>query len=149
MTIETRESRSSFADLLDSSRRQLEALYAEANITPSQLRVGDGGSQDSGDQPVRAAVDRSNDPRQWLNEHYGRDWRYDIRDRRVTDDEVFVLVRLEVFAIGVRKSQFGCAMLDDTSNNDNSGVEGSRNAREKEAYDKATEDALLRCIDLL
>ena len=91
----------------------------------------------------------SNDPAQWLDQHYPTEWHYEVRDRRIADNEAFVLVRLEVSALGVRKSQFGCAVCDGAANNDELTVESNRSAREKRAYDNAIKDALLRCIELL
>ena len=138
-----------FSELLDANREQLEMLYASVNIEPSRA---DPHSKDAEVKVVRLTEetrDHLDDPIQWLEQHYGEKWRHEIRDRRVEGDEILVLVRLELLAFGIRKSQFGRAPLTRRSNNMPGLDDDGEMSVEREACKAAVRDALTRCIELL
>ena len=88
------------------------------------------------------------DPIQWLEQHYADMWRHEIRDRRVEGDEMIVLVRLELPALGIRKSQFGRASLNEHSSRPLDRGQNGGIGAERQACDAAVRDALRRCIEL-
>ena len=107
MTSNSRNSGNSFSELLDANRKQLEMLYSSVNIESSRP----GSKPRSGEVSVVRLTDEARkhlgDPFEWLEQHYADMWRHEIRDRRVEGGEMLVLVRLELPALGIRKSQFG------------------------------------------
>ena len=87
-------------------------------------------------------------PIEWLERHYAGMWRHEIRDRRVEDDEMLVLVRLELPVLGIRKSQFGRAPLNERSGRPLDLGQKGGVGEERQACDTAVRDALRRCIEL-
>ena len=148
MTSNSRNSGNSFSELLDANRKQLEKLYSSVNIESSRLSSKPG----SGEVSVVRLTDESRkhlgDPIEWLEQHYADMWRHEIRDRRVEDDEMLVLVRLELPALGIRKSQFGRAPVNERSGRPLDLGQKGGIGEERQACDAAVRDALRRCIEL-
>ena len=148
MTSNPRNSGNSFSELLDANREQLEMLYSSVNI--ESLRPGSkpGSGEMSVVRLTEEALEHLGDPIEWLEQHYADMWRHEIRDRRVESGEMLVLVRLELPALGIRKSQFGRAPLHEDSSRPLDRGQNGGIAEERQACDAAVRDALRRCIEL-
>ena len=138
-----------FSELLDANREQLESLYASVNIESPRGDPHGKGAEVKVVRLTEETRDHLDDPIQWLEQHYGEKWRHEIRDRRVEGDEILVLVRLELPAFGIRKSQFGRAPLMRRSNNMPALADDGEMSVEREACEAAVRGALTRCIELL
>jgi hypothetical protein len=128
----------SFDEMLAQGKRQFDTLYKGA-------RPGN-----SAAAPV-APVGASPVIRQ-LNERFGSDWRYEIASRQREGDEAIVLCKLTIKG-GTVKTQFGRARL---SGGPVSGSAGGLRFRleapaadEDDAFRRATEDALAKCLELV
>jgi hypothetical protein len=148
MASNSRNAGNSFSELLDANREQLERLYSSVNIESSRP----GSKPSSGEVSVVRLSDDARehlgDPIEWLEQHYAGMWRHEIRDRRVEDDEMLVLVRLELPALGIRKSQFGRAPVNERSGRPLDLGQKGGIGEERQACDAAVRDALRRCIEL-
>ena len=137
----------SFDALIEGNRQQMDELYGQSGATPPRSV--------SQAAEVREELTRFEDlERQsigegqsvvWLNQNFPDAWRYEIRDRRLQDNEVVVLCRLDLLGHKIHKAQFGSAMIPATENGE------YRNEREAEsaAYESAVDDALRQCIQYL
>jgi hypothetical protein len=90
-----------------------------------------------------------------LRERFGNDWRYEIRERQREGDEVIVLCKLTFGKAGAVRTQFGRAKISQgpvlgASSGvrfkiDHAAAEGDEN----DAFRRATEAALMNCIELI
>jgi hypothetical protein len=90
-----------------------------------------------------------------LKERFGNDWRYEIADRQRDGDEAIVLCKLTFGKEGAARAQFGRATLSQGSvagASDGvrftSGALGAESG-EADAFRRATEAALMSCLDLI
>lgn len=90
-----------------------------------------------------------------LNERFGNDWRYEIASQQREGDEAIVLCKLILGKEGTVRTQFGRAMV---SHGPLVGAsEGVRfrldvagaGQGERDAFRRATEAALMNCVDLI
>jgi hypothetical protein len=90
-----------------------------------------------------------------LNERFGNDWRYEIADQQRDGDEAIVLCKLTFGKDGSVRTQFGRAQI---SQGQVAGASGGVQFRsgalgaqsdENDAFRRATEAALMNCIDLI
>ncbi len=90
-----------------------------------------------------------------LNGRFGNDWRYEIAERQRDGDEAIVLCKLIFGKEAAIRTQFGRAKI---SKGPTAGASGgvrfkvgtsSAEEDEGEAFRRATEAALLNCIDLI
>jgi hypothetical protein len=90
-----------------------------------------------------------------LNERFGNDWRYEIAEKRRDGDEAIVLCKLILGKAGAVRTQFGSAKLSDGPvAGASDGVRfklghASAELDERDAFRRATEVALMNCIDLI
>ena len=148
MASNSRNAGNSFSELLDANREQLERLYSSVNIEPSRRDSKPSSGEVSVVRLSDDAREHMANPIEWLERHYAGMWRHEIRDRRVEDDEMLVLVRLELPTLGIRKSQFGRAPLNERSGRPLDLGQKEGIGEERQACDAAVRDALRRCIEL-
>ena len=148
MTSNSRNSGNPLSELLDANRKQLERLYSSVNIESSRPSSKPRSGEGSGVRLSDETREHMGDPIQWLEQHYADMWRHEIRDRRVEGDEMIVLVRLELPALGIRKSQFGRASLNEHSSRPLDRGQNGGIGAERQACEAAVRDALRRCIEL-
>ena len=90
-----------------------------------------------------------------LRERFGNDWRYEIRERRREGDEVIVLCKLTFGKAGAVRTQFGRAKISQGPVlGASSGVrfkigQAGAEGDENEAFRRATEAALMNCVELI
>ena len=150
-----------FDEMVANNKRRLDDLYADERPrfgTPAAGRSSAGGVREAGahhatfhpllDPETSLAVRR-------LNERFGKDWRYEVADRQRDGDEAIVLCRLTFGKEESVRAQFGRAQLSQGSVAGMSdGVQfrsGGAGAKsdENDAFRRATEAALMNCIDLI
>jgi hypothetical protein len=150
-----------FDEMVTNNKRRLDDLYADERPrfgAPAAGRSSAGGVRDACarhatfhpllDPETSRAVRR-------LNERFGKDWRYEVADRQRDGDEAIVLCRLTFGKEGSVRAQFGRAQLSQGSVAGTSdGVQfrsGGVGAKsdENDAFRRATEAALMNCIDLI
>ncbi len=88
-----------------------------------------------------------------LKERFGSDWHYEIAERKRDGEEAIVLCKLRFGKNGVVRTQFGRAKI---SNPPILGASGevrfqshSAEDDESDAFRRATEAALMNCLDLI
>ena len=88
-----------------------------------------------------------------LNQRFGNDWRYQIAAQQRRGDEAIVLCKLIFGKEGAVRTQFGRAKISGAAVvGASDGVRfqlDTDGAGERDAYRRATEAALMNCIDLI
>ena len=137
----------SFDALIEGNRQQMDELYGQSGATPprSVSQAADVGEELTRFEDLDRQSIGEGQSAVWLNQNFPDAWRYEIRDRRLQDNEVVVLCRLDLLGHKIHKAQFGSAMIPATENGE------YRNEREAEsaAYESAVDDALRQCIQYL
>ena len=129
---------SAFDELLERSRRELDALYEDAApatpaapggsrgspprsepaATAAEADGGDRGATPGDPAPVRGAMPASRGPpspstpvERLLDERYGDGWRFEITSRRREGNEAIVAGTLRLPGAGGMRTQFGSALV--------------------------------------
>jgi hypothetical protein len=145
------ERRHSLASVLDDmaaqNKARLDALLRRSTGTAEALA------------PQNTKVSRldpaPSEPVRHLNQRFGDGWHYEIAAQHCEGGEAIVLVKLTIAKTGAVKSQFGRARLDGGPVEGKSGGVSFRlagnpgNEMEADAYRRATEEALMRCAELV
>ena len=90
-----------------------------------------------------------------LRERFGNDWRYEISERQREGDEVIVLCKLTFGKAGAVRTQFGRAKISQGAVlGASSGVRfkighAATEGDENDAFRRATEAALMNCLELI
>jgi hypothetical protein len=150
---------SAFDDLLAENKKRFDDLYRGG---PS--RVGSpfgetktpasGGTASRGNDASAAAPEQS-PARRRLNERFGNDWRYEIAERQRSGDEAIVLCKVILGKDGAVRTHFGRAGISrGPVAGATNGVRfrlgaGAAEPDERDAFDRATEAALMNCVNFL
>jgi hypothetical protein len=153
-----RELSSVFDDMLAHNRKRFDDLYrgGRSKAGGSTATVGSSaGLRASASATPSIVLDPTSSPAiRRLNERFGNDWRYEIFDRQRDGDEAIVLCRLTFGKEGAVRSQFGRAKLPSGPAGGTSGgmhftlSMGDVAKDEGDAFRRATEAALMNCLDL-
>jgi hypothetical protein len=151
-----------FDDMLAQNKKRFDDLYRGGRPSAGRLAAGPqgpiGSRATTAPLPNAAASDRP-DPGSAaagrLNERFGSDWRYEIAEKKRDGDEAIVLCKLIFGKDGAVRTQFGSAKV---SKGPVAGASGgvrfkvglaSADQDERDAFRRATEVALMNCIDLI
>ena len=154
-----RDLSSVFDDMLAHNRKRFDDLYRGARSKASWGSTATAGSpaglRASANATAAIVLDPTSSPAvRRLNERFGNDWRYEIFDRQRDGDEAIVLCRLTFGKEGAVRSQFGRAKLPSGPKGGTSGgthftlSTGDSAKDEGDAFRRATEAALMNCLDL-
>ena len=150
---------SAFETMLAQNKKRFDALYRGGRLpaggpaapaNPAAAEVGSGATM------VAAAsipLDPQSPTARRLKERFGTDWRYEIVEQQRDGDEAIVLCRLIFGKEGAVRTQFGRAIVARAPVAGTS--EGLRfrldvsgaGADERDAFRRATEAALMNCLD--
>jgi hypothetical protein len=103
-----------FDEMLETSRRDLDALYRDENGKPSRLVLSRGARSahtSSSERAVSGFDPRSTPTARVLDDWFGGRWRFEITDRRHDGDEVVVSGRVVVENQGIEMSGTGRAAV--------------------------------------
>jgi len=152
-----------FDEMVANNKKQFEDLFAgerpRAGAGPKTDPAVAAGRKPSGAYRA-AAASPPLDPAsslavRRLNERFGNDWRYEIADRQRDGDDAIVLCKLTFGKDGSVRTQFGRAQISQGQVVGASGgvqfKSGAPGAEsdENDAFRRATEAALMNCIDLI
>jgi len=148
-----------FDDMLEQNKKRFDDLFrggrsqAGEPAASSAAFAGLAGK----DTPVTAASsgrpDWDSPITRLLNERFGNDWRYEITEQKRAGDEAIVLCKLFLGKDGAVRTQFGRAKISDRPV---AGVSGGVRFKigregaeqdEREAFRRATEAALMNCVE--
>jgi hypothetical protein len=150
-----------FDDMLAQNKRRFDDLYrgGRPSAGGSAATKGPIGRQATAAPSPASAASAQSDPdspaARRLNERFGNDWRYEIAERQRDGDEAIVLCKLILGKEGAIRTQFGRAKI---SEGPVAGAIGgvrfkvgiaSAEQDERDAFRRATETALMNCIDLI
>jgi hypothetical protein len=134
-----------FDDMLTHSGRRFDDLYRGGRSYAGSLGAGSSVRLD----PDLPSVRR-------LNERFGSDWRCEISEQRRDGDEAIVLCKLIFGKQGTVRAQLGRAKISGGSVTGLSGGMRFKVGRvvdaeqsERDAFRRATEAALINCVDLI
>ena len=133
-----------FDDMLVQSKRRFDDLYQGARTRADSHSTAPSMQLDADSSVVR-----------WLDERFGKDWRYEISGQQRDGDEAIVLCKLIVGREGAIREQFGRAKINAGPTVGASGGVRFKVGRvdaeqtERDAFRRATEAALKNCIDLI
>lgn len=151
-----------FDDMLVQNKKRLDDLYRGGYSHPGEAAAAAKGpvGQERSTVPSPAATpaarhDQDSPAARRLNERVGNDWRYEIAEQQRGGDEAIVLCKLTFGKEGAVRTQFGRANISEGPVAGASGgvqfkvgVAGAEQA-ERDAFRRATEAALMNCIDLI
>jgi hypothetical protein len=151
-----------FDEMLVQNKKRFDELYrGERSHTGEAAAAVKGpfGKQRSAFRSPVAAPEAKLDPHspaaRRLRERFGDDWRYEITEQRRVGDEAIVLCKLILGKDGAVRTQFGRANI---SEGPVSGASGGVRFRvgaagagqdDRDAFRRATEAALINCVDLI
>jgi hypothetical protein len=151
-----------FDDMLVQNRKRFDDLYRGGRAHPGESVAGAksaaGGARDTvslGATPSALLDPASSLAVRRLNERFGNDWRYEIASRQRDGDEAIVLCKLIFGKEGAVRTQFGRAKFSRGPVTGTSGGvrfrldAGNAEQDERDAFRRATEAALINCIDLV
>jgi len=149
-----------FDDLLVQNKKRFDDLYRGGRPHAGEFAAGAKTSASPERTPSRSAaasagLEPDSAAARRLSERFGNDWRYEIVEQQRDGDEAIVLCKLIFGKDGAVRTQFGRASLSDGPVSGASGGVrfkiGVADARqdEREAYRRATEAALMNCVDLI
>jgi hypothetical protein len=147
MRTESRRQLSSvFDDMLARNRERLGTLQAHGR-SGSTVERNAASAAIPPPPPASEAVRR-------INDRFGDRWRHDVVERRREGDEAIVLVRLTLPDRGVVKTGFGHARIGGAVAGASGSLRftlgsGPTGEDEADAYRRATEAALAKCLELL
>ena len=157
-----------FDTLLDRNRQRFDELYT--GKSPSSGRAATAPSARSAAPSGAPATDSASPVVRQLNERYGDGWSHRVVDRRRDGDEVIVLCRLSIVDGNVQKTQFGHARIGGgrigaagggrviagvsggvafSVGTAGTGAHATAGNSEDDAYRRAVDDALAKCVRLL
>jgi hypothetical protein len=153
---------SAFDDMLSKNKKSFEELYrggrSLAGPTGAITKPAAGWEKPAAASP-RAAVPVQLGPNsqaaRLLNERLGNEWRYEVAEQKRDGDEAIVLCKLIFGKDGAVRTQFGRSKITDASvAGARAGVrykmgDTSAAADESEAFRRATEAALMHCVELI
>jgi len=150
-----------FDEMVANNRKQFEDLFAGERPRggPAMDAAVAAGRKPSGAHRAAAAsppLDTASSlAARRLSERFGNDWRYEIADRQRDGDEAIVLCKLTFGKDASVRTQFGRAQISQGQVVGASGGvqfrSGALGAKsdENDAFRRATEAALMNCIDLI
>lgn len=149
-----------FDDMLAQNKKRFDDLYRSgrphAGETVAAAKTPIGRERTSSPTAASSSQLATDSPAAGrLNERFGDDWRFEIIEQQRDGDEAIVLCKLVFGKDGAVRTQFGRASLSDGPVSGASGgvrfKVGIANAAqdEREAYRRATEAALMNCVDLI
>jgi len=157
-----RELSSVFDEMLAQNKKRFDDLY-RSRQPPAGMPAG--GAKPSAEQgrgasllPISATSARLEDDSpaaRRLNERFGDDWRYEVAEQRRDADEAIVLCKLTFGKAGTVRTQFGRARIPGGLVAGASGGvpfklgHADVGQDERDAFRRATEAALMNCIDLI
>jgi hypothetical protein len=150
-----------FDEMVANNKKRFDDLFAgerpRAGASPAASQAVAAGLR--GSSTHRAAsppLDPASSPAvRHLNERFGNDWRYEIADRQRDGDEAIVLCKLTFGKDACVRTQFGRAQVSQGQVVGTSGGVQFRSGAlgaerdEADAFRRATEVALMNCIDLI
>jgi hypothetical protein len=145
-----------FEDMLAQNKRQFDDLYRSPRSgTAAPSHAGwDRAKVPASAAPPSARLDPDSPAARRLNERFGDNWRYEIAEQQRAGEEAIVLCKLIFGKQGAVRTQFGRARL---AHGPVAGASGQVRFRlgaagadrdERDAFRRATEAALMNCIDL-
>jgi hypothetical protein len=155
-----RDLSSAFDDMLSKSRKSLDELYrggsgsSRAASVFRTSQVSDAGVSRTAAGGATSELGADSIAVRTLNERLGRDWRYEISERKRDGDEAIVLCKLILGKDGASRAQFGRAIISSVAVAGASGgvafkVSGGDAGSERDAFRRATEAALMNCADII
>ena len=163
---------SAFDELLERNRRELDALYEDrggrgasrpgrtppAPAPPGTAPVAT--APESGETAPAGPIPAASPAERRLTERYGDAWRFEVTSRRRENDEIIVVGTLRLPGSGGVRTQFGSARIAASGGSTagsaggvvfsfGGGAGANPLAAEEAAFERAREDALASCADLL
>ncbi len=149
-----------FDDMLAQNKKRFDELYRDERSHAGKAAAalkGPFGKQTSAFHSPATAPGAKLDPHspaaRRLRERFGDDWRYEITEQRRVGDEAIVLCKLILGKDSAVRTQFGRANISEGPVNGASGGVRFRVAGagqdDRDAFRRATEAALINCVDLI
>ncbi len=149
---------SAFDDMLAKSKKRFDDLYvrqqpAAASFTVAQTRPGSGWPTVLAGIAAAAQLDPESPAVRQLNERFGGDWRFEVAEQQRDGDEAIVLGRLILGKDGAVRTQFGRATIGAKPVAGASGgvtfqLGAGGDTDERDAFRRATQAALINCVEL-